>query len=87
MKYAVDKIEGDIIVLENVMTGEILNKNLSEFSFGIKEKDILIYKENKFILDGEDKNNRLNLLREKMEKLKRRSWFYRYKKDIYNERL
>lgn len=70
MKYAVDKIEGNIIVLENIKNNKIKEINLKEVNFEVKESDILVFKNNKYIKDENIKNERYNMLRERLEKLK-----------------
>ena len=70
MKYAVDKLEDNIVVLENLDTKEIKNVELSKFDFNIKEKDIIIYKNNKYIKDDKLKQDRLKLMQEKLNKVK-----------------
>lgn len=70
MKYAVDKIEGNIIVLENIKNNKIKEINLKEVNFEVKESDILVFKNNKYIKDESIKNERYNMLRERLEKLK-----------------
>lgn len=71
MKYSVDKIENDIVVLEEINTGYIKEENISVFNFEIKEKDILLFDNNVYIKDENEKINRINMLREKMNRLKK----------------
>ena len=70
MKYSVDEIIDDIIKLENSETREIIYINKSDIDFDIYENDILILKNNKYIKDDELKNKRVNMLKEKLERLK-----------------
>jgi len=70
MKYAVDRIEGKLVVLENIDTKEIINININKLNFKVKEKDLLIYKDNTFIKDDNLKNERLKLLQEKLNRVK-----------------
>lgn len=70
MKYSVDKIIGDTAVLENINTGEIINVNISKLPNGIKETDILVLENNVYELDIKEKQSRINMLREKMNKLR-----------------
>lgn len=71
MKYAVDRIENDIAVLENLNDGDILEVKVDLLPAGIKEKDIVVKKENSFLLDEKGKDDRLRRIREKMNKLKK----------------
>ena len=66
MKYSVDRIENNIIVLQNLDTKEIKEVKLS---FKVKEGDILIYKDNKYIKDDNLKNDRLKMLEEKLKRV------------------
>lgn len=70
MKYSVDEIIDDIIKLENLKTREIIYINKSDIDFNIYENDILVLKNNKYIKDDELKNKRVNMLKEKLERLK-----------------
>ena len=70
MKYAVDRIENDIVVLENLSNGNILNVNKCNLPANIKEKDVLIYENNAFKISEEEKKNRIETINEKMERLK-----------------
>ena len=69
MKYSVDEIIDDIIKLENLETREIIYINKSDIDFDIYENDILVLENNKYIKDDELKNKRVNMLKEKLEKL------------------
>ena len=71
MKYSVDEIIDDIIKLENLETREIIYINKSDIYFDIYENDILVLENNKYIKDDELKNKRVNMLKEKLERLKR----------------
>ena len=71
MKYSVDKIENDIVILEEINTGYIKEENISVFNFEIKEKDILLFDNNVYIKDENEKIIRINMLREKLNRLKK----------------
>lgn len=71
MKYAVDKIENNIAVLENIISGEIVNEDLKNLPKDLKEKDILIYKDGTYVLNNKEKLNRILMLKEKMARLKK----------------
>ena len=66
MKYSVDRIENNIVILQNLDNKEIKEVKLS---FKVKEGDILIYKDNKFIKDNNLKNERLKMLEEKLKRV------------------
>ena len=70
MKYSVYEIIDDIIKLENLETRKIIYINKSDIDFDIYENDILVLENNKYIKDDELKNKRVNMLKEKLERLK-----------------
>ena len=79
MKYSVDEIIDDIIKLENLETREIIYINKSDIDFDIYENDILVLENNKYIKDDELKNKRVNMIKEKLERLKNsqfREWIF-----------
>lgn len=69
--YAIDQIENDIIIAENLKTKEKKEFKKSDFSFPIKEGIIFSIQNN--IIQKEEKieEERRRLLREKMERLKK----------------
>lgn len=71
MKYAVDRIENDIAVLENLSDGSILKIKINLLPAEITERDIVVKSENSFLLDQKEKDNRLRRIREKMDRLKK----------------
>lgn len=70
MKYAVDKIDEDIVVLENISTGEIITKRRNELPDGVCESNIVVFCDNKFILNNNEEKERKESLRERLERLK-----------------
>lgn len=70
MKYAVDRIEENIAILENIDTKEIVKIELSYLPV-IKEQDILKFENNLYIKDDEEREKRNKLIREKLEKIKK----------------
>ena len=71
MKFAVDRIEGEYAILENIETGE-KREELLTFLPVIKEKDILIFEDNLYKKDDAERQRRMEEIREKLEKLKRK---------------
>ena len=69
-KYAVDRIEGKFAILENIDTREIKLVELLLLTV-VKEKDILIYKDNYYMKDDKERRKRLKLIEEKLKKLKK----------------
>ena len=70
MKYAVDRIEEDIVVLENIKTGEILEVSISNLPKGIHEGSILVKDNDEFLIDLGTEKERRESLRERLERLK-----------------
>lgn len=68
-KYAVDRIEGKFAVLENLETKEIKLVELLLLPV-VKEKDILIYQDDLYMIDDKERRKRLRLISEKLKKLK-----------------
>lgn len=68
-KYAVDRIEGKFAVLENLETREIKLVELLLLPV-VKEKDILVYQDNLYMIDDKERRKRLKLIKEKLAKLK-----------------
>lgn len=72
MKYAVDRIEEDIYVLENIESGEIIEVQKKELPNEVREGSIVTFNdETGYVLDIETEKNRRESLRERMERLKR----------------
>ena len=71
MKFAVDRIEGEYAILENIETGE-KREELLTFLPIVKEKDILIFEDNLHKKDDAERQRRMEEIREKLERLKRK---------------
>lgn len=71
MKYVVDRIENQIAVLESLETKKILNVNKSVLPKKVSEKDVLILENGKYVLDDNAKKERLEIIRRKMEMLRK----------------
>lgn len=70
MKYSVDKIEDNVVVLQNIEDGTIKYINISLLPDYIRETDILVYDGEKFIIDEEEKEKRVESILEKMNRLR-----------------
>lgn len=70
MKYAVDRVENDVVILQNLYDGSMKEEKKETFPFKIKEKDIVIKQEDGYVLDLNAKKERIKLIKEKMNKLK-----------------
>ena len=73
MKYAVDRIEENIVVLENIETKEKKKVKKDQLPKGIKEGNILIEENNEYLIDTNLEKERRKLLEEKLNKLKRKN--------------
>lgn len=73
MKYIVDRIEDNIVVLENQDTKEIINIDISILPKKIKEGNILIYKNNSYYIDKEAEIKRKKEILEKFKKLRNKN--------------
>lgn len=71
MKYAVDKIEDDIVVLENVDNNEIIEVEIKKLPSGIHEGSVVLYENNQYSLDEATEANKKECLRERLERLKK----------------
>ena len=72
MKYAVDKVEGDIVLLENIINGEKIMVKKEDFSFPVKETDIVIKKDDAYLKDDKEKEDRIKMIKAKMEALRKK---------------
>lgn len=70
MKFAVDRIEGDIAVLENIETKEKKEERLSSLPSNTHEQAILIYENGFYSLSVEEELSRKEALRAKLDRLK-----------------
>ena len=73
MKYAIDRIEENIAILEDINTKEKLEINVNELPKEIKEGSILLFKDNKYMIDEAEEEKRRKIILEKFNKLKRNS--------------
>ena len=71
MKYAVDRIIEDIVVLENIETGELVEIKKHELPNEVHEGSILVKKDDVYILDENTEKERRESLRERLERLKK----------------
>ena len=72
MMYSVDKIENGIATIENLLTKELINVKLKDLPNNVKEKDILMYDGNSYMLDESLKEKRTRMLKDKMELLRKK---------------
>ena len=81
MKFSVDEIIDNIIKLEDLETREIRYLKKDDLDFETKENDILILGNNGYYKDEKLKNDLINILKEKLERLKNsqfKEWIFLY---------
>ena len=69
--YAIDRIENDIVIAENLKTKEKIELKVNEFYFTPKEGTIFSIENNSIIKQEKTEQDRRELLRQKMERLKK----------------
>ena len=67
--YAIDKIEGNLVIAENIETKEKITVKKQDFPFAIHEGLLFTKEKDPYVPEEEQEKNRLNQLREKMERL------------------
>ena len=70
MKYAVDRIADNIVILENIKNKEIIKIDIELLPQNIKEGSILIKRKDRYILSKS--NTRKDKIKRRFNKLKRR---------------
>lgn len=71
MKYAVDRIENNIVVLENINNNSIKEVSIDELPNNIKEGTILKYYNKAYTIDTNEENIRRKRIQDKLDRLKR----------------
>ena len=71
MRFAVDRIEDDIVVLENLDDEKITYLNKKELKFEVSEGDILILNGNTYVKSDTEKEKRLLEIKRKMDMLRK----------------
>lgn len=69
--YAIDRIEEDIVIAENIETKEQIQIKKEVFSFPIQDGTMFSFKDNIPKLEKNEEIKRKETLREKMERLKK----------------
>ena len=71
MKWIIDKIEDKLVTLENDTTKEIITIEKKELPPSIHEGSILIYKNNKYIEQPKEEEQRRKEITERFKKLRK----------------
>ena len=69
-KYIVDRIEENIIVLEDEETKEMINVKKDEIGIEVKDGDMLDFEDGKYTLNSEETASRKKRIKNKFELLK-----------------
>lgn len=72
MKYAIDRIENNIAILENLETKEIIEVDISLLPEGSKESSIITIIDNEYKLDIENEQVRKESLLNRFNKLRKK---------------
>lgn len=69
MKYIIDRIEKDTVICENQKTKKMEKFKLEQFPKGVKDGDIVFFKDEKFEKDEKETKNQKEKINELMKKL------------------
>lgn len=72
MRYAVDRIEDNIVVLENINTKEKLEVQKGLLPSNIKDGTILIFENNEYKLDLNEEELRRKKIQERFNRLRKK---------------
>lgn len=72
MKYCIDRIEGDIAILEELTTKEIIEVNINQLPPNIKETNIVTLINDTYILDEVEEEQRRNSIQSRFNKLRKK---------------
>ena len=70
MKYALDRIENNIAILENIKTGELIKISITNLPPNIHEGTILKQENNTYLIDIQEEEERRRKIQEKFKKLR-----------------
>ena len=72
MKYCIDRIEGEIAILEELITKEIIEVNINQLPPNIKETNIVTLINDTYILDEVEEEQRRNSIQSRFNKLRKK---------------
>lgn len=72
MKYCVDRIEGEIAILENLTTNEIIEVSMEHLPKNVKETNILNLIDGIYTLDLKEEEQRKINIQSKFDRLKKK---------------
>ena len=72
MKYAIDRIEDNIVVIENLETKEIIEIEKDKLPNDIKDGSILIHQNDEYTLDLDEEELRRKQIQDRFNRLKKK---------------
>jgi len=72
MKYAVDRIEGKIVIIENLETRKIKEIEKEKLPKGVKEGSLLVLDNNEYKFDLTEEELRRQRIQERFNKLRKK---------------
>lgn len=72
MKYAIDRIEENIVILEDINTKEKIEVEKEVLPLNIKDGTILIYENNEYKLDLNEEELRRKRIQERFNRLRKK---------------
>ena len=72
MKYAIDRIEDNIVVIENLETKEIIELEKDKLPKDIKDGSIIIYENNEYKLDLDEEELRRKRIQDRFNRLRKK---------------
>ena len=69
MKYCVDRIEDNLVVLENLENESIIEIDKKKLQDDIHEGSIVIYKDNEYYIDNEEEQKRKESIKNRFSNL------------------
>lgn len=72
MKYCIDRIEGEIAVLEELTTKEIIEVNINQLPANTKETNIVVLINDIYVVDEVEEAKRKNNIQSRFNKLRKK---------------
>ncbi len=70
IRYSIDKIENNLVEMQNLDTLEMIIVSKYDINFDVNESDIILFDGKNYIKDEKTTKSRIDYIREKMNKLK-----------------
>lgn len=72
MKYAIDRIEENIAVCQNLETKEMIEITIDKLPKNIKDGTVLLFKDNEYKIDSQEEELRRKSIQERFNRLKKK---------------